>query len=92
LVVVSVPSAFSPNGDGVNDFFHIGTNLITDIDFKVYNRWGELVFQTQNPDFKWDGFNQNGKRIAEGVYVYLLDGLDIQGRTIERSGTISLFK
>jgi len=92
LIVVSIPSAFSPNGDGVNDFFYIDSNLITDIDFKVYNRWGELVFQSQNPDFQWNGFSSEGKRLAEGVYVYLFDGIDIQGRPIERSGTISLFK
>ncbi|MEM8891957.1 MAG: gliding motility-associated C-terminal domain-containing protein, partial [Bacteroidota bacterium] len=92
LIVVSIPSAFSPNGDGVNDFFYIGSNLITDIDFKVYNRWGELVFQSQNPDFQWNGFSSEGRRLAEGVYVYLFDGIDIQGRPIERSGTISLFK
>ncbi|MEM6807348.1 MAG: PKD domain-containing protein, partial [Bacteroidota bacterium] len=92
IIVVSIPSAFSPNGDGVNDFFYIGSNLITEVDFKVYNRWGELVYQSQNPDFKWDGFGQSGKRLTEGVYVYLFDGVDIQGRPIEKTGTISLFK
>lgn len=92
LIVVSIPSAFSPNGDGVNDFFYIGNNLMTDLDFKVYNRWGELVFQSQNMDFKWDGFSPSGKRLAEGVYIYFFDGIDIQGRSVERTGTISLFK
>ncbi len=68
---VYVPNAFSPNNDGGNDFWSIYGNLkaIKDFEVKVFNRWGEKVYETSDPYFKWDGF-ANGKTIDAGVYVY----------------------
>ena len=73
---VFIPNAFSPNGDGQNDLFYIfSAPVVRKVrNFRVFNRWGELVFQqtdfqTNNPTNGWDGF-YHGKEAALGVYTY----------------------
>ena len=68
-----LPNTFTPNGDGHNDLFtpFPYPRFITKIDMKIFNRWGDLVFETNNPDINWDGNDQKtGKPCAEGVYLY----------------------
>jgi gliding motility-associated-like protein len=71
-----VPQSFSPNGDGLNDVFELVSPPLDWIDVCIYNRWGELVFRSQDPDFKWDG-GFLGKECPTGIYsvviVYALD-------------------
>ena len=92
LIVVHIPSAFSPNGDGINDEFHLGSQLIEQVDFQVFNRWGSKVFQASQPDFRWNGRKDKGGWAEEGVYTYILKGIDIHGKRITKSGTITLYK
>jgi gliding motility-associated-like protein len=70
-----LPNVFTPDNDGVNDrFIPFPYNYVEKIELKVYNRWGNLVFQTENPDINWDGTDMNsGKALADGVYYYLCD-------------------
>ncbi len=68
-----LPNTFTPNGDGFNDFFHpcLIYRYIRSVDFKVTNRWGQLVFETSDPEINWDGKDQNtGQDLPEGVYFY----------------------
>lgn len=66
-----LPNAFTPDGDGNNDLFLVyGKNFKT-IEFKVFNRWGELLFATNNPSQGWDGKYKN-KEMNPGVYVYTI--------------------
>lgn len=72
-----VPNVFTPNNDGINDFFKIeGTpNPCWDtIHVEIYNRWGQLVYESDEVEFKWDGKNKNGKEMNEGTYYVLLRG------------------
>ncbi len=67
-----MPNAFTPNGDNTNDFFNVVTveDAIFDvIDFKVWNRWGQLVYNNENPSQGWDG-KHNGSLAPSDVYVY----------------------
>lgn len=67
-----VPNAFTPNGDNTNDFFNVVTveDAIFDvIDFKVWNRWGQLVYNNENPSQGWDG-KHNGSLAPSDVYIY----------------------
>lgn len=64
-----IPTAFSPNGDGVNDIFRSLSRDIVRFNMQVYNRWGELVFQTNNPLEGWDGVYK-GVEQEMGVYVW----------------------
>ncbi|HYG50555.1 MAG TPA: PKD domain-containing protein, partial [Flavobacteriales bacterium] len=75
-----IPNVFSPNGDGVNDEFYIGykgvskTATLEDMEvysFKIFNRWGQLIFDNQGTATSWDG-KKDGKYVNDGVYFYLL--------------------
>lgn len=68
-----LPNVFSPNSDGVNDFFAPlqPYKFIESVDFKVFNRWGGLVFETTDPALNWDGTsNDSGEVVSDGVYYY----------------------
>ena len=89
---IHVPSAFSPNGDGINDEFQVGYYNVSQFYFEVFNRWGQSVFQSNDPDFRWDGKDKNGVSVMEGVYVYVLRALDFDGDRIEESRTITILR
>ena len=68
-----LPNTFTPNGDGKNEKFHPYKpyRFVTRIEFRVFNRWGEEVFRTEDPEIGWDGTDQKtGKPLREGVYLY----------------------
>ena len=69
-----VPTAFSPNNDGINDFFFpfINCDSITNYHFEVFNRWGELVFETLNKEVLWDGYYK-GVKCQTDDYVWILN-------------------
>ena len=69
---IYVANAFSPNGDGINDFFGVSGLDIISIRFSVFDRWGQLLFESDNQKKVWDG-NFGGKQVAQGEYVWVLD-------------------
>lgn len=72
----SLPNVFSPNGDGVNDIFKAENpnNVIEKVDMKIFNRWGDLVFETTEANINWDGKVKNSNKIVSpGVYYYVCD-------------------
>ena len=87
---VHIPSAFTPNGDLVNDEFFVGNFQIANFRIDIYNRWGQAVFSSENLDFSWDGKTGNGKDCPEGVYVYKIAGVSSNNKPISKSGTITL--
>ncbi|OFX18372.1 MAG: hypothetical protein A2033_14085 [Bacteroidetes bacterium GWA2_31_9] len=70
-----LPNVFSPDGDGKNDYFRPGPyKFVEKIDLKIFNRWGVLVFQTDDPDINWNGnYIENNKPVTDGVYYYICD-------------------
>jgi gliding motility-associated-like protein len=67
---LDVPSGFSPNGDGVNDYVYVGGWGIKElVSFRIYNRWGDLVFETEDKTIGWDG-TYNGELQEQDVYIY----------------------
>ncbi|MBL7962704.1 MAG: gliding motility-associated C-terminal domain-containing protein [Flavobacteriales bacterium] len=70
--VYELPNVFTPNGDRVNDFFvPFPYRGVLRIDLQVFNRWGQVVYRTDDPDIGWDGTLQNnGERVPDGVYYY----------------------
>ena len=66
-----LPNTFTPNADGFNDLYIPRQNrFVREVEFKVFNRWGNLVFETKNPNIQWNGEDLNGKELPEGTYFY----------------------
>ena len=73
------PEGFSPNGDGINDVFQIlGLYLIPDNSLAIYNRWGQLVYETTDYQDNWNGQQNNGGQLPEGTYFYQFTDLSTQ--------------
>lgn len=69
--IYELPNTFTPNGDGSNDLFiPYPYCFVEQVDFKVFNRWGEQVWQTSDPDLNWNGQNRNGQNLPVGTYYY----------------------
>ena len=69
--VYNLPNVFTPNGDSANDLFvPFPYRFIARVEMKIFNRWGQLVFETQDPDINWNGENLSGDELKEGVYFY----------------------
>ncbi|MEO1627049.1 MAG: PKD domain-containing protein, partial [Bacteroidota bacterium] len=84
-----MPNAFTPNDDNLNDGFKGKGffNGIRDFSMSIYNRWGELIFETSDPDEGWNGRKFNSGRMSQvGVYVYLVRFEDPRGKLIQLEG------
>jgi len=67
----NLPNTFTPNNDGQNDFFQPFPYCFIDrVEFTVFNRWGQVVFTSSDPNLNWDGTNLTGRELAEGTYYY----------------------
>lgn len=66
-----IPNCFTPNGDGKNDYFFVAGTNITDFNLYLYDRWGELVYTSQNMNDNWSG-QYKGRIIPEGIYNYVI--------------------
>lgn len=88
-----VPSAFTPDGDGNNDRFRpIALGLKSMDAFRVYNRWGQLVYSSRNPrDAGWDG-KIKGQVQESGTYVWYAEGVTYLNQKIERKGSVILIR
>jgi gliding motility-associated-like protein len=89
-----IPNAFSPNGDGMNDLFTFKMSGISSIVIEIYNRWGEIVYQSTDPKAGWDGTILNSEKKAPGgVYAYVLKARVKKGGYQEvRTGPITLLR
>ncbi len=89
---IYVPNAFTPNNDGINDVFRpVDIGISTLEYFNVYNRNGRLVFQTREPRQGWDG-NTNGRPAPVDTYVWEAKGIDYNGKTVFKKGTVVLIR
>lgn len=87
-----VANAFTPNGDGINDMFTIEGHFLEQVNFVLYNRWGQQIYQSNTLVGGWDGTTFSGQPAPEGSYVYLVRGKGYSGQQIHRSGTITLIR
>ena len=92
---MDIPNVFTPNGDGTNDYFFPRTLLtsgLTSFHMSIFNRWGQLIFETDNPEGRgWDG-RLNDVAQPEGVYVYMIDGTFHDGQKEHHHGNVTLLR
>jgi gliding motility-associated-like protein len=92
-----VPNTFSPNGNDINDVLRVKGIGISDLDFKIYNRYGQLVFETTKVDNEWQGPTGwdgtfKGKPEQNGTFLYMLNYTLISGESGFLSGNVTLIR
>jgi gliding motility-associated-like protein len=87
----ALPTAFSPNADENNDVLFLRGSCVKEVSLKIYDRWGELVFFTDNTAVGWDG-NYRGGQAAAGVYVYVLDYVLYNDEIKHGKGNVTLIR
>jgi gliding motility-associated-like protein len=89
---VFLPNIFSPDGDGYNDVFYIRGKGIRELEFYIYDRWGQKIFESSSVDVGWDG-DINGKPANNGVYVYVVLAKPYDSEEVtELSGNVTLIR
>ena len=88
---IFVANVFSPNADGNNDVLHMIGKGITDLQFLIYDRWGEKVFETNDINIGWDG-TYKGEPLNIGVFVYFIKGKLKNGDDISKKGNVTLMR
>jgi gliding motility-associated-like protein len=84
-----MPTGFSPNGDGINDILHVQGRGIDYINLKIFDRIGEKVFETTDPETGWDG-KVLGLRMNDNTFVYTLEVTFCNGETVKEHGSLML--
>ena len=91
----NVPNVFSPDGDGINDEFYLKKDVFDRcydaLSVKIYNRWGQQVFESDDAKFIWDGNDESGKALAPGTYFVVLQGL-YGGKEVTQNYSVTLFR
>lgn len=89
---IDVPNAFTPNGDGVNDIVYVRGWGIKELEsFKIYNRWGQLVFESNDLSIGWDGYFRGELQNME-TYIYVVDAILYSGNKVNKKGNLSLLR
>ncbi len=86
-----IPNAFSPNNDGLNDTWEVGTLGIVSVQWLIYDRWGLEIARGSALPIAWDG-TKDGTPCAEGAYVFVIHATTSGGQTLTRSGTVTLLR
>ena len=86
------PNAFSPDSDGINDFFKISGQGILDFQIEIYNRWGQMVYKSDDLSKGWNG-TFNGENLPTGTYVYKIKNIkNGNGEELVKTGTVALVR
>lgn len=88
---IFLPNAFTPNGDGENDFLYVRSNIIETVELAIYNRWGQKVFETTDKNIGWNGTYKN-ELLTPDVYGYYLKATCFNGQAFFKKGNITLLR
>jgi gliding motility-associated-like protein len=90
-VIILIPDAFTPNGDGINERFEVKSYFTSKFEMKIYNRWGEVMFRSENSLDGWDG-RVSGKEAPAGYYLYKINIITGEEEAIVKTGSIMLIR
>jgi gliding motility-associated-like protein len=91
--VFYIPNAFTPNGDGINDFFTGKGIFLGNYEMSIFDRWGNLIFFSNDINIPWDGKVKNAAELAQSdVYVYVVKVTDFKRKTHNYKGIVTLVK
>jgi gliding motility-associated-like protein len=89
---LTIPNAFSPNNDGINDLFRITVQGYFRLSsLQIFNRYGQLIFETHDLNLAWDG-KRNGTDLPTGTYYWVISGRDVHNAQVNRAGSITLIR
>ena len=88
---IYIPNAFTPNGDDLNDTFGISGNGISDFTMRIFNRWGEMIFETNDVNYHWDGTHE-GRVVQNDVYVYQIYAMGTEEGVIQKTGKVTVLR
>lgn len=88
---LKVQNVFTPDYDGINDFFIVRTNELFNYSFSVYSRTGILVYKSEAPTIRWDGRNLSGQELNTGIYYFVIKQLDGRSK-LEKTGFVYIFR
>jgi gliding motility-associated-like protein len=92
IPVLDIPSAFTPNNDNLNDVFRVEQWIHFELTYlRIFNRWGDLIFETDDIFHGWDG-TAFGEAQPVGTYVYVISGADEKGAHVGRKGNVTLLR
>ena len=89
--LIFIPNAFTPDKNSTNDRFLPNSGGMKTYKMRIYNRWGEKLFETENNEVGWNGEYLN-KEVPSGVYVYVIDYTDYRNRSYQAKGTLHLLR
>lgn len=86
-----MPNVFTPNYDSINDVFRPITDEITELEFSIYNRYGNLIFETNRLRGFWDGRTTGGEPCPDGTYFCVLTATGVDGKKYKEKTFVQLF-
>ena len=89
---ILIPTIFTPNGDGSNDFFRVDGINLKHVEGEIYNRWGQKMFSWNNVNGMWDGKTLSGADAADGTYYFIIRAEGIDGKEYFQKGTLTLIR
>ena len=88
---IFIPTVFTPNGDGINDYFHVTITNCKSYSIQVFTRWGAPIFQSQDVMASWNG-TYGGKQAPMGVYYWVINAVSTDGEAINKSGYVTVVR
>ncbi len=85
-------NTFTPNGDGINDYFTIDAEGYSHYHLEIFNRWGQLLFESYQPQYRWNGYDAAGNEVPDGTYYYIFGAVSPTDKPVGRSGYITLIR
>jgi gliding motility-associated-like protein len=90
--LIFIPNSFTPDEDNLNDVFTPKGTGISEFSMLIYNRWGELIFETNDIDIGWDGTDYKRQVVPNGVYLYKIDYRFFTGERETKTGSVTLIR